>query len=81
MTEFIEFCVEKSTHIKNNKLKDNLNKNNQNNKYERIKVKEIIGPFYFAKNMREAQKSYYKSINKNNKNNIPKIKRSNIYIF
>ena len=73
--EFINFCVKKSTEKRNNKLKSNLNQIKQNNKYERIQMKEIIGPFYFAKNMREAQKSYYKNINKTNNTNIPK--RSN----
>ena len=74
-TEFINFCVIKSIEKRNNKLKDNFDKNNQKIKYERKQMDEIIGPFHFAKNMREAQKNYYKNINKTNNSNISK--RSN----
>ena len=55
----------------NNKIKENKSKkqneknnNNKNNLNKRIKTKEIIGPFYYAKDLREAQKSYYDDINK-----------------
>ena len=74
-TEFINFCVIKSIENRNNKLKDNFDKNNQKIKYERKQMDEIIGPFHFAKGVREAQKNYYKNTNKTNNSNISK--RSN----
>lgn len=73
--KFIEWLKDK---IKKNKLikhKENSIDTNKKFKYERIKQDEIIGPFYFGKQLREAQKSFYKSLSKANKNKIPK--RSN----
>jgi predicted RNA-binding protein len=45
------------------------------NIYEKIKHEEIIGPFHFGKELREAQKRFYKNQNKMNKNKF--INRSN----
>ena len=58
---------------KNQKLKKKNRTKNKDNK--RIKTAEIIGPFYYAKNLREIQKKYYSNMNKSN--NYRLLKRSN----
>ena len=39
--------------------KNNANIINNRRSYKNVKMNEIIGPFFFAKNLREVQKSYY----------------------
>ena len=63
--------IEKFENIKKNII-NNYNKEHkekiENNKksiikkYEKTKMNEVIGPFSFAKDLREAQKNYYKNI-------------------
>ena len=52
----------------NGKIKEGRNRRNRKNNaniinnrrsYKNVKMNEIIGPFFFAKNLREVQKSYY----------------------
>ena len=60
---FIKWLNDKNLQNKiNEKNKEN---NNKNNEPKKVKTKEIIGPFFFAKQMRQAQKNYYNNINKN----------------
>ena len=59
----------------NKENKENSIKKNKDNEYEKIKHEEIIGPFHFGKELREAQKRFYKNQNKMNKNKF--INRSN----
>ena len=62
--EFINWLNNKKIQEENKKLQEKIEnkKRNLSSKYKRIKTNEIIGPFSFAKDLREAQKNYYKDI-------------------
>ena len=60
---FINWLNKKNLQNKINET--NKENNNKNNEPKKVKTKEIIGPFFFAKQMRQAQKNYYNNINKN----------------
>ena len=62
--EFINWLNNKKIQEENKKLQEKIEnkKRNLSSKYKRIKMNEIIGPFSFAKDLKEAQKNYYKDI-------------------
>ena len=73
---FINWSKDKMNERRNKKKLEIEKKNRTKNKdNKRIKTAEIIGPFYYAKNLREIQKKYYSNMNKSNNNRL--LKRSN----
>ena len=58
--EYIKWLNGKIKESRNRRnSKNNENINNNRGSYKNVKMNEIIGPFFFAKNLREVQKSYY----------------------
>ena len=72
---FIEWLKDKMKKKKINKKNDDSKEQNKKINYEKHKYEEIIGPFHFSKQLKEAQKSFYK--NQNKANESQNLKRSN----
>ena len=74
---FIQWLKNKIKKKKNKKQRDDSTEKNKKNNYDKVKYEEIIGPFYFSRQIKEAQKSFYKNHNKSNESQ--NIKRSNTF--
>ena len=72
---FIQWLRNKIKKKQINKQKDDSKEQNKKHNYEKNKYEEIIGPFHFSQQIKEAQKNFYKNQNKANSNQT--IKRSN----
>ena len=72
---FIQWLRNKIKKKQINKQKDDSKEQNKKHNYEKNKYEEIIGPFHFSQQIKEAQKNFYKNLNK--ANTSQSIKRSN----